>query len=1143
MTSRRSLLSGPDAATVTDHAFSWAASTAGDQPESVLCLTQSRDRATHLTRQWRGGYNQLRFTCATLDDYVSELYEHATGNMARTTLSRVQRYRLVEAAIEQFATSTNGVFAGLTAPQNTLTDHVQGMFSLLEYAGYDTPSAIDTAIRTAGVTASDALTPHTLYGSHRVTNGIAPGKSPLDEQAATVAGLYAEYERLRTEVHPEWRGVVADHYLTLLDTDQLVSTIPDAVDVVLIDGLTRLAPTERETIARLAKAFPIVAVLPLIHESWDGDGLDAGVRRALTVYHALDFTFEYHVPSNVDDHRLAAVRTLFHDRPVADSQPTDPDLDPGIGVLAPATEREEVRIVARRIRELLHDGVDPTDIGVVVTDRSTYRGILAEVFGTYDVPFTFGNELGIEQTLVGGAVESLLDLSRPAAPDRPLADLSANPLVSLDAIGIDPTTVARAIDDRSGDTLSAVIDGLVAMNRDDTASAVRNLTTRIAAADRSVTELAAAIQTVLEDLMVPSRVEAYTRQNTGSGSQRPAFERAAWAGVQRVLESFGPVAPYLSDARPRERLRRGLRAELVRGPGQQPGYVRVSPIAEAELATFKHCFVVGLTLGYFPSGSDTMAFFEAVNDADEEFTREHTGRRARYILGTLLTGSDTVTLSIPQHTIDGADHVPAPVVSELIATLDTWESDTSVSWDRDLPAVTGEDVQHDYRAWAVRESFESPTRATAPLETATGISERARTVSTQGVTCSWRRSRPRLTPHEGQLGDAVAQVLPATDREAYSPSGLEEYARCPFVFLMNSVLGFEEEYESDAAISRGDRGTYIHRVLAEFYRRLRDDDDQATDIAASDRTALEATLLAVALDRLDTLGDIESPFARRTIGRLLAGLGEPDANPYHGFGGMGATGLFARFLDTELDRQPGVATQPRYFEAGIGLDREGIRVLSADPIPLATPNGRVPIRGIADRIDVGASAPREFHVRDYKTGSTPGLIDVLAGLHLQLPLYGAVLEQALEDHTGDVHSMIAGSYYSLQAPDSIDPVASLVASKAVEGPESGPRVPLPAQSWRLPFETQREFQTFVRTVTPARVGRIVTAVENGSFQPTLLSADLAGCADCTYRHSCDVRHHQQRDTIETLDPDVHYVSERATGEEFTLDTYATGGEE
>ncbi len=1135
MSETRSLFSGPDPDLVTDRALTWAANTAGEHPESILCLTQSRERADALQRRWREEHNEIQFFCTTFDDYVSELYERATGNIANSTLSRVQRFRLVEAAIEQYGENvSDSPFAGTESPANDLIDQVQGLFSLLEYAGYDTPDAIEHALQAAGAAGSASVDAAELYGSFRETDPSITD-STLTEQATAFAGLYAEYKRLRSELHPDWQSVVTEQYLTLLDNEQLLTTVPDSVDAVILDGLTRLAPAERETVARLSRAYPTVATLALTHESWNGLGVDSGVDRALDVYQALDFELEYQTSSGTNESRLAAVRSLYDH---TEEPPSYRDRETGVTFTEPPTERDEVRATARRIRSLLDDGVDPADIGVVVTDRATYRGILSEVFLTYDIPFTFVNQIGIEQTLVGGAVQALLDLTDEETQTSSLLDLAANRLVTLDAFSIDPDALSTAAAKAPDQTLERLLEILERTDHTATAEGIRELLTTITPTDDGLAEFTSGLEDALEKLAVEDAVDAYGPSGEATGSHRPAYEQSAWSAVERVLSSFDAVAPYLTDQEPARRVRRALLAELVSGPRQQQGYVRVYPIAEAEMASFDHLFTLGLTMGYFPSESDTMAFFEAVNDADEEFGRAHSGRRARYILGTLLTGSDEVTLSIPQHTVEGTEHVPAPVISELERYVERTDTEAG---DEALPHVVSEDIQQSYRSWAVRESFESPERATQPLSSADGLPADSRVFATQGVTSSWRRSRPGLTDHEAQIEDIVDTVFPEDRREPYSPSALDDYARCPFVFLMKRVLGYEEDYGDEAGITRADRGTYVHEVLAAFFRRLRTGADQPVDLTTFDRETLESTLLDVALDELADIGEVETPFERRTIGRLLAGLGDPAQNPYHGFGDEAMAGLFARFLDTELDRQAGMATQPIYFEGAIDIDYDDVETLSENPVTIDTPDGPVDVRGIADRIDRTGQTPHQFHIRDYKTGSTPGRSDITGGTKLQLPLYGLAFETALEARTGDSHEAVAGSYYKLKSPDDIDPIAGELTSKDAVSDDSSPLVPPLSQSWRLPFETRAEFSRFIRDVTPTRVGRIGTAIENGAFQPTLLSENLANCENCTFRHSCDVRHHHQRDTIDELDDSEHYISERARNEDLDLDAYADGG--
>lgn len=1138
MTEPFSLISGPDPAEATKRAFSWASDTAADDPNTILCLTQSRERADHLSRQWREEEDPVRFTATTLDQHIGTLYERASASVARSSLAKPDRLRLVEAAIERFE-ADSGPFSNVQRPSNDLVDQVQGLFSLLEYAGYSSSDAIEHALHCAGTMGDERIDPE-LYGSFRdeepdTLNGA------LAKQATTVSDLYSAYRELRDEIHPSWTAEAPEQYLELLDQELLVDTLPASIDAVILDGLTRLAPAEREAIARIARNRPTVAVVPLVHDSMSGTGMDLGVKHALQVFLSIGFTLDYSTPTSTDHERIDAVRSL--------QTPTHTDstyypTDVGIEWLEPSTEREEVRTTARRVRELLaRDGVSPADIGIVVTDRSTYRGILSETLTGYDVPFTFTNDIGIEQTLVGGALETLLDLADDDPKGSSLGALCSNVFVSLSDFDIDAPALNSARDNASTDSFQEILEELEKAGATETAEGIDRLNDAVAPADDSPAAYARSLRELLSRLGIEDAVEGYGSPDEPTGSHRPAYEKSAWSSIETVLSSLETIAPHLPDGDQPGRVRRALRAELVGGPDQRDGYVRVLPLAEAEMTSFDHLFVLGLTSGYFPSEQDTMAFFGAINDADEEFSRAHTGRRARYILGTLLTGSGNVVLSTPRHTVDGTEHVPAPVVSELQESVQAPEEPEEPS--ERAPIVSAEDVQREYATWAGGQQFDSPTRAVEGLNTTEALSDDVQAFAIQGLNTAWRRSRPELTAHDAQIEEILDDVFPAWRRGPYSPSALEDYARCPFVFLAKRVLGFEEDYGEENDISRADRGTYVHNVLAEFYRELREDTHVPVDLNRFDEDRLEDALLHAALDRLDTLGDIETQFAQRTVTRLLAGLGSPVDNPYYAtHGSDDVRGLFGRFLDEELAAHESAQARATYFEAAINLDYEDVELLQDGPVSVDTPHGQVEVHGIADRVDVVDGDSRGIHVRDYKTGSTPSRNDVTLGTKLQLPMYGLVLESVLEEETGISHEMLGGSYYKLKSPDDIGATTAKVSSREAVDDEAGtPMLPPPSQPWRLPFDSRREFTRLVRDVTPARLGKIATGIENGAFHPTLLSEDLANCEDCSFRDACDVRHHHQQDTIAELDETRHYVSERARDVELDLDAYAPMGDD
>lgn len=1137
--SSSTLIAGPNGEATTKRALAWADDEASQKPQSILLLTQSQDRAITIADQWRESHNQLRLQTATLDGFVSECYERETGSGEGGSLPRSHRLRLVEAAIEQHDSS--GVLADIDQPNPELVEQIQGLFSLLEYAGYTDAESIEKALHSAGIEGNDIFDPAIPYGSFR--ESTVPDKpSSLTDQATTVSTIYAEYQSIREETRPDWETVTAERYFELLETDSLVDAVPESVDAIVFDGLTRLAPLERTAIQRLNRARPAVAVLPLIHPAPQGDGLDKGVAQSLSIYRSLGFQLQYDISPDTNEQRLNALRQLgVH----ATTRPSYHETDVGLRRWNPATERDEVRSAARRVRELLAEDVDPAEIGIVVTDRTAYRSQLAEVLSAYDIPFTFVNKIGFEQTLVGDLLLSLLDIADENDGGLALSALAGNCLSSLGAFGIDETAINQAAPDMDDGSIDALQSALENSNGDhyETCEEVRDLRKSLTTAE-TVEGLLNTLEDILSTANTDQAVEAYCQQDANQSSYRLAFESSAWSAVHRVFSSFRE-GPTVTTETPATRLRQALLAELVGGPQQQPGYVRVLPLTETTMQSFEHLFVLGLTAGYVPTESDRMAYFEAVNDADEEFSRAHTGRRSRYLLGTLLSGSEQVVLSSPRHTIDGAEHTTAPIVAELERYVEFDAED-----ERTAPLVENEDVQRQYASWATRETFDRPEEATKPLADVRGLDEDAMQFAESGATTTWRRSQPGVTPHEAQLGDAFEEIFSRSAVEPFSPSALEDYARCPFLYLCKRVLGYEEEYDDDAEITRGDRGTYVHETLARFYRRLRSEDGKPIDITEFGRSTLEDHLLEAALKELAEFEPIESLFARRTVTRLLAGLGDPDANKYYSRrlatspeqdlqGGI-QRGVFMRFLDEELEVSENREIQPTYFEAAVNLNYSGTEVLQDDPATLETEYGPVDVHGIADRLDTHAT-DGYLSVIDYKTGRTPSKTDVKLGTKLQLPLYGLVFESVLDETVGiaDSHSTVAGTYYNLSGPSDVDADETFISSRESQYGDAA----LVAGTGQPLFDSQGDFTRFVRNVTASRVGNIAAGIEAGAFEPTLQDESHANCDSCSFKHVCDVRNHHRRETIARVDADEHYISERASGEELDLDAYPGGGDD
>jgi ATP-dependent helicase/DNAse subunit B len=216
-----------------------------------------------------------------------------------------------------------------------------------------------------------------------------------------------------------------------------------------------------------------------------------------------------------------------------------------------------------------------------------------------------------------------------------------------------------------------------------------------------------------------------------------------------------------------------------------------------------------------------------------------------------------------------------------------------------------------------------------------------------------------------------------------SATALEDYGRCPFVYLCNRVLGLEPLEEPEETLTPIDRGTLYHDVLWRFYTELRDERDGETRFSEDERGAMLERILRAAekeCDRFEKRGfvgnDMLWKLARRAIERNLE-----------------------RFVDHEIelgkkhqDRRPG------YFEICFGM-----RLLPPyDSRSVGEPlvvNG-VQLAGKIDRVDVGEDEGTCVVV-DYKTGNAQtSWGQVAEGTSFQLPIYWLACEELLFGERG-----------------------------------------------------------------------------------------------------------------------------------------------
>ncbi|MEY2420572.1 MAG: ATP-dependent helicase/nuclease subunit [Acidimicrobiaceae bacterium] len=251
----------------------------------------------------------------------------------------------------------------------------------------------------------------------------------------------------------------------------------------------------------------------------------------------------------------------------------------------------------------------------------------------------------------------------------------------------------------------------------------------------------------------------------------------------------------------------------------------------------------------------------------------------------------------------------------------------------------------------------------------------------RGLTAAGARAKGEFTQWSGSVGrwPELANDL----QHPRSPTGLQQWAKCPFSYFLSRVLGLRDlEDPGDAeTITPMDRGTLVHAILEQFFRQRlgRAVDTQWT---RADHDEL-----------LEVADEIEKVFrARGLTGRNLLWQAEWAALRRH----------LRKILDADGRDPRLVGVSPAEVELAFGFEGE-----PTPPVQIDLGDGRtLNFGGRVDRIDRSADGSK-LVVLDYKTGSAYhyAVIDaehedhdiVNRGQLLQLPIYALAARAQFPD--------------------------------------------------------------------------------------------------------------------------------------------------
>ncbi len=262
----------------------------------------------------------------------------------------------------------------------------------------------------------------------------------------------------------------------------------------------------------------------------------------------------------------------------------------------------------------------------------------------------------------------------------------------------------------------------------------------------------------------------------------------------------------------------------------------------------------------------------------------------------------------------------------------------------------------------------------------------------RGLRASFSRfGGDRFTPYDGVFEskkglDELGRLLDGRGW-CFSSTEMERWARCPFAYFLESILGLDMSpaQEPGLSLSPLKRGTLVHAILEKIYEDLASEGLLPVSSSPPEKVLESA---GAVIDR--SLSSFEK---EENVGIPL--LWEIERKSI--------TRSLRLFLEEEMNEEE--VFVPLLFERVFGGGGH-------PPVDFRAGDRKISFRGRIDRIDGGAGS--SFRVIDYKTGGLRGKDnDIGGGENLQLPVYllaaSAIMGRPLSKGTASYRKIGVGT--------------------------------------------------------------------------------------------------------------------------------------
>ena len=731
--------------------------------------------------------------------------------------------------------------------------------------------------------------------------------------------------------------------------------------------------------------------------------------------------------------------------------------DNNILLLEANSREQEIRAVLRMVKKLLQQGVKADDIIILLRDFSFYTG-LRNLSDEYGVPVSLPQTAKLNNEPLTELVYLILKKAVPAAPAVEIAGLWH--ILECQAVkmlfNFDTEKLLRLKADKFYQNSHAFIeDSEQVLDEEDKSEFKRllelagNIT-----AYAEINDYCNAVTDLLNQLNIAAVLgTAYKNGYAGYAAiKNYLLAEAKLKDILEVLQNDYAAGAMLGKKISIQEFAdifyeavQGVEVVLQKG---DMGGVLITEAANIQGVCYKHVFVLGVREGEFP-------VLKTENWIYNDYERSMMAS-----LGIDLPG-----------TIAGLNEdryfFAAAVASAQQSLTVSWYSD-----DKGGASAYVEMLQNTFANGTLKIQKCKPVN----INNAMSVNELAEKLAAADRKNNWLTERfanwqqrtgidylrqESFDIYSGVLKDAeLLKQLQKRIGNNFSSTRLEDYAECPFKFMVKYLWQQQEYSETDENIAPLDSGNLMHAAVAEFigrYMNKKITDYNLDDLLEEMRQIFEE--LSCQYQHSGKLKDtVLLIYQKEALLKRLLDFVKAEykyAQEWHSY----------RPLAVE-----------RAFGPGTDL-----------PVSIEDENGRaINLLGRIDRIDNGEHG---IFVTDYKSGTTPNTRKIEQGLDLQMPLYLMAAGQ-LAQNTG----ILGGGYYTFKSGMRENSIRFDSAAK-------------------LPFNTKDfDYGEFLKSAKQF-INAYVSGMRSGDFKPLPLGT-------CDYCPASDICRHHLMEAAGGADEDV-----------------------